>query len=530
MIFRTASQAFLCVVLLISATVSLSAIQYTAHWGTYSGDEMWTCSNVSDCNTFYTSTYEQYYLANNNPLYFSDYFLGHVWSNTCYASDDPINDFGDAAFSLDTYSTSFRVTFQLWTNNYKDNGTSACETKYIYFTAAEVDDSDDDTDCSDTNGDMLWLPGTDSGLTCYNGCQYEGDYINGNFLDLGGELITYQHWGNGQACEGSDVDGQDVADRDDGCITINEDNYFCETTEVTTDDSTGDQTENTCWGVYQLDGTQVSQECFNSDSEPEESCYYDTSASQFYCLAADNDNLPTGCTQINSYLQCYYTDPDTGEVTEIDPDSPDHPANGGNANGDTNDDTLADSGDGTVSGGGYGYGGGATDDDSSDTSQLSNEDKLNAQAIASAIDNALDNEFDGIQDSLDSIGEGVEAANDQLSGINDQLQDINDTLNTTATYGDSGLKTEQEYVDDISGQVVDGLTDNPIVNNFQSLADAFDQNQGAACPTYDLYLAVFDKTFTFDGHCLVAEENRDLIGALMVTLFTVGGFMIIIRA
>ena len=348
------------------------------------------------------------------------------------------------------------------------------------------DDPDDDCDVDVLTRAMLPI-----GTTCYNGCAYDPAGPGSSFFEMGDIFFT-QHIANGNTCS----DSEDIEHADhNGCIE-GVTHLVCRSDTQDPIPDTGINNPENCHSIYTLSGDEVpgSYMCL-ADNDISEQCYYDTDQQEFFCHSKTGDDLPDGCFYKTGYVRCYYYDDEP--PLEVDPDSPDHWANGGNMNGDNNDDVFPPNASDSIDGGGFGDGGsGNVVSDAPTTSQ-----RLSA----------------------------VEVGREVGKNINPKLDAINDTLNSETQFESVDAPT-QEGVDSGLEDSFGTLTDSTIVSSFDAITATFEQNENAACPSWDFYLEALDENFSFDAHCPIAEENRDLIGSLMFVLYTIFGFRKIFEA
>lgn len=177
------------------------------------------------------------------------------------------------------------------------------------------------------------------------------------------------------------------------------------------------------------------------------SCYYQlpdgTRSSSVSCSMVQNSGSPSSeqqqvCGTKNGIYQCVSDVTNCasfqGEIICLDPDrepidsnSPDHPINGGNADGNPFNDVFADSTD--VVNNGW-------------TVQQRQQSALSAQEIARAIDTALSDDFAKLTNQSAEIPVGDQAALNEAGLITDALQGVGDQDGigfTVTPFGDINL-------------------------------------------------------------------------------------------
>ena len=184
--------------------------------------------------------------------------------------------------------------------------------------------------------------------TCYKGCSVQAKGFGGTYWSVG-SLNFNQHNFTGGTC--TSIEPEDSLD----CFNYL-DNYgnYTQICVPPPEYTPGDFPEiepplsdpETCVVAYDAQGDFIREVC---GSEPGNACWFENG--QFYC-AGETYGQGFGCTRINGLLACSVVDPETGLKTTVNPDSVDHPANGGNADGFTDNDVFSPDTQGNVPGGG----------------------------------------------------------------------------------------------------------------------------------------------------------------------------------
>ena len=154
---------------------------------------------------------------------------------------------------------------------------------------------------------------------CYNQCAYES---LGGFRDFDNALspLTYEYVATGASCSGNEA--VDISSSASEYSETNDDDLSCRT------DGAYQVCINADESCKLINGVQV---CI--DHETREDLYNcGTFNGEVVCFPKTSSS---GCKQVNGEPLCVYPDGD-----KVDPDSPDHPSNGGNANRNSSDDIL----------------------------------------------------------------------------------------------------------------------------------------------------------------------------------------------
>lgn len=180
---------------------------------------------------------------------------------------------------------------------------------------------------------------------------------------------------------------------------------------------------------------------------------------------ADNPSPPTYTDPPEDFVcadgtsACDYVDA-SGNTAPISPDSPDHPVNGGNADGDTTNDVYDDDGTGAIAGGGYATAGSGAYNQTSPNAgdavntqnQIASDQQLQAQN-QQFLQNTFIEEL-SVDDFQGTVAQNVTAIETDMSlteGVYDEaISGLSDVESG------SGLFTHQNLLDD-SGAGVNSL-------------------------------------------------------------------------
>ncbi|WP_422468073.1 virulence factor TspB C-terminal domain-related protein [Endozoicomonas sp. ALC013] len=160
---------------------------------------------------------------------------------------------------------------------------------------------------------------TNAQTACFNQCSYTS---LGGFRDYDNALapIAYEYIPTGGACTGNEETAQLAGVSE--YTEINEDELPCRSDGNTQVCISADKTCKLVNGVPVCIDNQTREDQFNCG----------TFNGEVVCFEKD---AYSNCQYVNGEYLCVYP-----EGNKVDPDSVDHPANGGNANGKTNDDIL----------------------------------------------------------------------------------------------------------------------------------------------------------------------------------------------
>lgn len=363
----------------------------------------------------------------------------------------------------------------------------------IYETAGEPEEQ-----CEAGQSESLTVSASAaaSGSACYQSCEYSlggpSAYVEGD----NGQVETWTFWdatSTGDACDPED-ESSEPAPAEDGCITGAGGQEVCLSDEPPDDLPEGcvvnDAGKVSCIGdeelqCYEVDGKTV---CPSNDAI----CGVDNGT--FGCV----DPQEEGCGYYNGKKICF--DPNGERVTE---DSPDHPDNGGNLDGDpTNDATdprpESEGGDpNNQPGDQTGQGDGATEGTARE--QLGELRQI-------------DDKLKGIGDSLDNLEEANEGNGQQIQ------QEVEQGMDEA---GDAAVGELDELIDDVDepgpmkaddlGRFSDGLTD----------------VLGAQSQCEDLTLGKGDLSLTLS--CSDTAVIRDVLGFIVYLLTFWRLFQIVTR-
>lgn len=277
------------------------------------------------------------------------------------------------------------------------------------------------------------------GLICANQCQYG---LTGTSFDFASGYAYNNYAPSGSPCNGEEAN-----------ISLN----------IGTHTSTPPpaQPEYSCylqgsiWECYQPGNYNYPDVCFMNVSG--------TYGSEVQCPTDVSSELSEGtlCGQVNGYYTCFAADDGCkfmrgslvcfapGSTTPIPGSSPDHPKNGGNGDGNPNNDVFQDEND--VANNGY-------------TPQQQQQNSVDHQRLAGAIDNALANDFASITSKQNTQTALLGSILDQLEGgIEIDVGEF-EQPDGNGLYNDAAA-TQDAFLDDLlsgersfDGSIVDGLT------------------------------------------------------------------------
>jgi hypothetical protein len=323
------------------------------------------------------------------------------------------------------------------------------------------------------------------GTGCYKGCTVSRPFLGGESWSIGSLTFNEVQY-TGGSCESIQPEEKD------GCFEY-QDNYLnwhqvCSVPpDVQPEDpeypEDGSDPQD-CLNVFDDQGTVVYQIC-DPEPEQENSCWLDQG--QIYCAGFSAEGY--SCTKINGASSCSYT----GGGGVIDPDSVDHPDNGGNGDGDPTNDIFEPDASGNVAGGGYGHGG------SGNYTQTapSTSDKLLASDIGSSVAENIAGLV--LSDSID-IGDG------------------------------SAIEGHASGLDALGTSFVDAIGQSEIVGISNQLTSALSQKTGN-CPAFSFtidFLSIGE--VGTDLHCQFANDYGTVIKALMLFVYIIMFIRIVMGA
>jgi hypothetical protein len=412
-------------------------------------------------------------------------------SNTVNCASGTLNAFSDRMTGTPTETAQATIYFQAYRSG-------SC--KRVSLRIFDRDDPNADPyepytpeQCSDfggltgDTGQQSQYTGMDiplGGTGCYKGCTVQRPFL-GDSWTLGSMQFNEVQY-TGGSCESIQPEEKE------GCFEY-QDNYLnwhqvCSVPpDVQPEDPEYPQDGSDpqdCLNVYDVDGNIVDQLC-DPEPEKENSCWLDQG--EIYCAGFSAEGY--SCTKINGVSSCSYT----GGGGVIDPDSVDHPDNGGNGDGDPTNDIFEPDAQGNVAGGGYGYGGsGSYTQDTPSTS-----DKL----LASDIGNEVAESMAGLvpADSID-IGDG------------------------------SAIEGHGEALDGLGQSFVDAIGQTEIASISNQLTSALSSKTGT-CPEFSFtidFLSIGE--VGTDLHCVFAADYGTVIKALMLFVYIIMFIRIVMGA
>lgn len=257
------------------------------------------------------------------------------------------------------------------------------------------------------------------------------------------------------------------------------------------------------------------------------------------------------------YMEFNYIDPENFEFTcsLVDESSPDHPDNGGNADGNPyNDPNTPTSGDGSTPNSGsidpYSLAGLIGDELRSDLSNIEravrddiDQSKINTETLERAVN---DTEL-AIRDSIQSSENNTNALTNSIESLGSKLDGISNSLNSGPcdprqpdyyTCLDNPMKNMPAHTQSEVSTIAEAnisfkqrIDNSELVQSLKGMADLFDL-ENAQCPEFSLDLreTPINDVASTTIHCDLMEEVRPIISAVMIVIYIWVGFRVFASA
>ena len=178
------------------------------------------------------------------------------------------------------------------------------------------------------------------------------------------------------------------------------------------------------------------------------------------------------------------------------------------------------------------------------------DDDIDGDGIANTYDddvdgdsilNEADNDYSGSDIDTSSIDSGLAVISDTQNSTNRELQNLGLTLNdiaedtsTISDYLTSGpSKTVEEAtggaatIAETSERIASAITNQPFISSILTIPTISTSNN---CPVFVFPSNKFWSEITMDIHCVVLEQNRALLSALFIGLWTLCAAIVFLKA